>query len=199
MDLPTFTSNLAVADLASYMRSQQNINVDYLWGVGSNRWAFNNYMKRHKYNAVFYFGHGTEKGLKGTHFVGNIIDKNNAHFLKDTMVISMACLAGKQLGYDIVSAGAKCFVGFTDLYYAAFIEKERNFFIDWKDYTLSYFKAILEGKNAHEAHETFVRNCNKYIKLYEPFKKNKNFDWYSESVLHNRNIMIVLGSSKTTL
>jgi len=199
MDLPTITSNMGVLDILDYASNRNDLDIDYLWGVMANRIAFNIATKLKKYDAIFYWGHGKEVKLHGTHFFWSVISKKNIYKAGNTPFDTMACLSAKELGKFAVATGTKAYIGTTELYYAAYPEKERDFLADWIDYTTIRQKALLDGKTFGEAYDMFVDKISAYIKLYEGFGDYRNYDWYAEAARHNRKHTILIGDRNARL
>lgn len=199
VDVPTITSNMGVYEILSYASNRFDLDIDYLWGFLANRAAYNLANKFKKYDAIFYWGHGKEAKLHGTHLLWSIISKNNIHKAGDTPFDTMACLSAKDLGKFAVNGGTKAYIGSTELYYAAYPEKERDFLADWIDYTSIRQKALLDGKTFGEAYKMFVDKITEYIKLYKSFGDYRNYDWYYEAALHNLKHTILIGDPNIRL
>lgn len=199
MDLPTFTSNLGVSEVLTYASNKDNIDIDLLWGLAANRLSYNIATKLKKYGAVFYWGHGKEERLLGAHLLWSIINKKNILKAGDTPFDTMACLSAIDLGAFAVKNGTKAYIGTTDLYYAAYPEKERNFLRDWINYTSIRQKSLLDGKTFGEAYQDFIDRITYYINLYKSFGDYRNYDWYYESALHNLKTTILIGDPNTRL
>jgi len=60
---------------------------------------------------VCYFGHGTRDAWL-THDV-KTLDRKNATAAANRAIVSIACLTGRELGPEMVTAGAKAWLGFT--------------------------------------------------------------------------------------
>lgn len=199
MDLPTITSNFGVLEILDYAGNIENLDIDHLWGLVANRAAYNIATKFKKYDGVFYWGHGQKSRLHGTHLAWSIINKKNIHRAGNIPFDTMACLSAFDLGKWAVANGTKAYIGTTELYYAAYPEKERNFLKDWIDYTSIRQKALLDGKTFGEAYQEFVDRTTYYIKLYKGFGDYRNYDWYYETALHNLKHTILIGDPNIKL
>lgn len=199
MDIPTITSNMGVYEILDYASNRNDLDIDILWGFLANRLSFNIKTSMKKYDAIFYWGHGKEVKLHGTHLLWSIINKKNIYKAGDTPFDTMACLSAKDLGMFAVEHGTQAYIGTTELYYAAYPEKERDFLADWIDYTSIRQKALLDGKTFGEAYDMFVDKITEYIKLYESYGDYRNYDWYYESALHNLKHTILIGDRNARL
>ncbi len=62
------------------------------------------------YDAIFFFGHGAADSLTGTNGQP-AVDQTNIANAKSRVVIAVACLAGRSLGPDAITAGIEVFLG----------------------------------------------------------------------------------------
>lgn len=199
IDVPTITSNMGTLSVLDYASNKFDLDIDYLWGVLANRLAYNLATKYKKYDAIFYWGHGKEKKMSGTHPFWAMINKKNILKAGTTPFDTMACLTARDLGIFAVNGGAKAYIGTTELYYAAYPEKERDFLEDWIDYTSIRQKALLDGKTFGEAFKMFQDKLRGYIELYKSFGDYRNYDWYYQSAKHNLKYTVLLGDPNTRL
>ena len=196
-DVPTITSNLAINELMGFAATKDNLDIDYLWGLGANRTFFNLKTALKKYCGVIYYGHGEKNRLIGINMFRSIINKKNIYRLKGTGISTMACLTLKELGIEAIKKGVSTYLGTEEVYYAAFPEKERNYLADWVDYTTVKDKALLDGKTFGEAVEIFKKRANKYLSIYKQNIGYRNYDWYAKSVEHNIKYTKVIGDPDT--
>lgn len=202
IDVPTVTSNLLAYDILSYLgqdKIKDNFDVDLLWGIAANRLAFNYMAKKKHYDIVMYVGHGTKGNLKGEHIFGSIINKRNISLLKDSIVLTMACLSAAELGKTAIQKGVKAYIGGTDLIYAHYPEKERDYLKDWRDEYSTYFKEVIDGKNVYDAYRSFQNKMTHYINIYNREGNNRNYDWYENAALWNRRVTVLLGDPNARL
>lgn len=198
-DIPTITSNIAVEHILEYAGNKFNIDIDLLWGIMANRFAYSIYNKFKKYDAIFYWGHGEANRLLGTHIWSSIINTKNVYKVRDTIIDTMACHSLKELGKKAIDDGVKAYIGTDAVYYAAFPEKERNFLADWIDYTTARAIALLDGKTMKEAYDIFIQKATYYLKIYKSNINYGNYDWYYETLLHNINHTKLLGDENARL
>ena len=199
VDIPTIVSNLAIFEILAYADTKPDIDIDYLPGIMANRFMYNLYTTFKKYDLIIYYGHGEKDRLMGNHFYWSIINKKNVRRTNPASFDTMACHSAAGLGMLTVKQGTKAYIGTTDLYYAAFPEKEYNFLRSWIDYTTIKTKALLDGKTFGEAYKAFLDTINKYITLYEQNIGYKNYDWYLEKTIWNRDHTILLGDPDTKI
>ncbi|KKN07791.1 hypothetical protein LCGC14_1063290 [marine sediment metagenome] len=192
-DLPTITSNMAINEIMSYAATKNNLDIDYLWGLGANRTFFNWKTALKKYSGAIYYGHGEANRLIGINMFRSIVNKKNVHRLKGVGVSTMACSTLKDLGIEAIKKGVKAYIGTEEVYYAAFPEKERNYLADWIDYTTVKDKALLDGKTFGEAYEIFAKRATKYLNIYKANLNYRNYDWYYKSTLHNLKYTKLIG------
>ncbi|HEC37827.1 hypothetical protein LCGC14_0223420 [marine sediment metagenome] len=199
-DIPTITSNLAIAELMNYAATKYDLDIDYLWGLGANR-AFFSWKTALKkgYDLIIYYGHGEKNRLIGINAIRSIINIKNIHKLKGAGVSTMACLSLKELGVAAIKKGVKAYIGTDELYYAAFPEKEYNYLSSWIDYTTVKDKAILDGKTFGEAYNLFVKRATKYLNIYKAKSGYRNYDWYAKSTEWNIKHTKLIGDPNTKI
>lgn len=194
VDIPTFTSSLAVHDILKFAKNHDNIDIDLLRGIMANRYIFNFNTFMKKYDLFSYWGHGEPDKLKGSHIWHSIINLRNIHKTKGSSFDTMACDSLQILGtYAIEKDIVKAYIGTKDKYWAAFPEKERNFLSDWIDYSTIRMKKLLEGATFGEAYNAFQKRGKMYLKIYEENRGYKNYDWYADHLRMNLENTILLG------
>lgn len=198
-DLPTVTSNLAIMEIMGYAATKDNLDIDFLWGIGANRLSFNIKTSLKKYDGIIYYGHGKESKLHGAHLFWSIISPSNINKLKGAGISTMACLSLKELGKIAIQKGVKAYIGSDEVYYAAFPEKERNYLKDWIDYTTVKDKALLDGKTFGEAYALFQKRATKYLNIYKSKLNYRNYDWYYDATLHNIQHTKLIGDSNVKM
>lgn len=199
VDVPTVTSNMAVGELMAYATTKNDLDIDFLWGIGANRLSFNFKTAFKKYDIVIYYGHGKYSKLHGTHMFWSLLNASNIGKLKGVGVSTMACESARELGEEAIKQGVSAYIGSDEVYYAAFPERERNYLSDWIDYTTVKDKALLDGKTFGEAYDLFKKRATQYLNIYKRNIDYMNYDWYYESTLHNLKHTILLGDKNTKL
>lgn len=199
MDVPTITSNMGVYDILKYLDTKLTINTDILWGFTGKRFLFNNYMNRHKYDAIFYLGHGEKNKLMGSNIFGSIINERNIGKAKGTIIATMACFSSLELGRVAIKEGVRAYIGTKKEFYAFFPEKERNYLDDWRDVVTTYFKDIIDGRTVGEAFGHFQNKCKYYLSIYKKNLHYRNYDWYYKAMYHNLINTELLGDKNARL
>jgi len=199
MDVATVTSNMAIMELMSYATTKKDLDIDFLWGIGANRAAFDLETSLKQYTGVIYYGHGKETKLHGVHMFWSIINSKNIGKLKGIGISTMACLSLKELGISAIEQGVTSYIGSDEVYYAAFPEKERNYLTDWIDYTTIKDKALLDGKTFGEAYALFQKRATEYLNIYKANLNYRNHDWYYEATLHNLRHTKLLGDKNVRM
>jgi hypothetical protein len=199
VDVPTISSNYAVLKLLNYSYDIPNIDVDLLWGLGANRALFNKRFELEKYNAIFYWGHGKEDKLYGTHIISSVINDNNIPMLRGKVIDTMACFSAKKLGKFAIKNGVKSYIGTEEAYYLGFWCPEHNFLTDWIDYTSIRHKLMMSGYTIGEAYNEFIKKATKYASLYAKYPNNANFKWHYDTITHNIKNTILLGDKNATI
>lgn len=199
MDIPTITSNLAVAEILEYAKTKLNTDIELLFGLKANRIFFDFTTTFRKFDAIIYFGHGRENSLAGNHIFWSMINRNNVYKTRDTPYSVMACHSAAGLGKYAVKNGTKAYFGSTEEKYAFFPEKERDFLADWIILETTVPKLIMDGKTFGEAYKAFIERCNYFLELYQANIGYKNYDWYYDALKHNRDVTILLGDPDTKI
>ncbi len=162
-DYPTVLSNKAVRRLTKFLNSYE-IDYDLLSSVLANRLYIDSKLKRNRYNAVFYYGHGLEDRLGdwALEFVP-LVSKKNIHLFKNTIIYTMSCLSGKILAPLAIQKGVKAYYGHNVKYFA-FMEElqvDNDYFNDWAEMVNFIPKRLILGDTTGRA-----------MKLYEKFANN---------------------------
>jgi len=109
----------------------------------------------------------------------------NIGLLRDTIVVTIACYSGAQLGRCAIRYGVDSYVGYDDLLlFPVDSMQSENIF---KDVHIVFIKELLEGKSVGEAEFEMNRYEDSMIKLYKSTK------WVSLPLLWNKMHRKVLG------
>ena len=118
-------------------------------------------LNKYKLDMLIHFGHGCDTYFMGDSdciLTGGIKTDNtcipcenpaNLHSLKDTIVVAYSCHASNELGKQMISAGAKAFIGFKD--YLMFTEDDVSIQDVFRDALLPLSKRIMDGNTVQEA------------------------------------------------
>ena len=198
MDIPTSISSVAVDELVKWLK-EKGVDFKILFGLQANRPTFNwNMLFDKNIRGVFYYGHGSEARLLGTHLFFSLVDLLNNGKLREKIVYTMACLTGVTLGPDSVLKGCRTWYGHRTFYYANFIEPEHNYLADWIETVNEIPKQLVLGKTTGEALRLYKQKISSFIAQYE--KANwPNADWYIRSAISNRDFQTLFGDPNARL
>jgi hypothetical protein len=185
-DYPTILSNRAVRRLTKFLELHK-IDYDLLSSVLANRLYIDSKLKRNKYNAVFYYGHGLEDRL-GDWFIEFVplVSKKNIHLFKDTIIYTMSCLSGKELAPFSITKGVKAYFGHNVRYFA-FMEQlqvDNNFFDDWAELVNYIPKRLILGDTAGEAMRQYNKLANNMYAKYLHVDNGTNLDLLYSNALY---------------
>jgi len=196
-DLPTSISSQAVSSLLKFLIDRQ-VKHAVLVGAESNRAFFEITTRLRQYDAVFYYGHGNETSLLGTHFLLTMANLLNAGRFKNAIVYTMACLSGVRLGPAAIEQGARAYFGHETYYYAAFPEPEHNYMADWIEYVTEIPRALVNGKTCGEAFNLYKSKCTMFLQKYRT-SGFENGDWYASTLQKNRDYSRLVGDRNARL
>lgn len=152
---------------------------------------------------IIHFGHGCETYFMGdTECIltgGTKIDKTcvpcehpgNLHNLNGTIVVAYSCHTSNELGKQMIAAGAKAFVGFSD--YLMFTEDDVSIQDVFRDALLPLSEKIMNGYTVEEAVEQTRNNLIEITKQWKPVK------YVSVPMYWNYKYMELLGDPKASL
>lgn len=160
-------------------------------------------LNKYKIDMLIHFGHGCD-----TYFMGDTdciltggtkIDNTciscenpaNLHNLKDTIIIAYSCHASNELGKQMISAGAKAFIGFRD--YLMFTEDDVNIQDVFRDALLPLSKRIMDGNTVQEAVDLTK------TEIVEITKQWKQVKYVSVPMYWNYKYMELLGDPNASL
>ena len=139
------------------------------------------YLKKRNPEFVVFNGHGPESGDEILGHEDKTIIKagQNTNLLKNSIIYARACFSSKILGKDVISSGAKSYIGYSGPFsWVHSSDRECNPF---KDNIAEPFKmisneiplSILNGHTTSEAHERAKALC---LKLLQDFSSTGNED-----------------------
>lgn len=179
---------------------RNNINHKLAFMGECLRLPFEINMASDKYDLVTYFGHGEKEKWYGQHLIMAMLDQNNSHIMKDTIIYAMSCHTACIIGPDTILKGAKAYFGDTDYYYGAFpnFDGSYDYLTDWLDYVTIIPKSLIEGKTTLQSIELYNQKINYYLEKYEN-DQPKNWDFYYKTMTSNRDKFRLLGDKFTRL
>jgi hypothetical protein len=173
-DYPTYLSNKAVLDLLDFLK-KRNVSYDHL-SLFANRFSVNLLAKK-GYNGVFYYGHGQEDRL-GDILIDflPLIDANNVGLFQNSIIYTMSCLSGVELGKIAIKKGVKAYFGHSIRYFAFvnLLGSNHDFIADWIKLVNYIPKALVEGKIARKALIEYENFANDLYTRYLKLDKEKN-------------------------
>lgn len=187
-DYATYLSTQAVKRLKKWM-DKKGIDYDAPNPLFTSRTFINQYAQR-GYDLVCYYGHGLTDRLGGGFiYLYPIFDINNIGLFKDSIIYTMSCLSGKELGRNAVKKGIKTYFGQTVKYFVFLPDFEYNYLEDWYELINMIPKALMSGSTTRRAMEKYEKHANNLHIKY--MRKNKrNADILFSNALH----MILLGN-----
>jgi hypothetical protein len=184
----------------------QSVNVDVVWlqGPQTLRSIFD-YTVANEPDAdlIFYMGHGSADAFLGEDVYGaGMLPISDVGKVKKRIVVGLpACLTAENLGPTLVQAGGQAFVGSTEEMDAQFTEAEHDYMSDWFDYTLTFYKSLVNSLNGganisdavNGALNDYKARCQYYASYYEDNLETwPNADFYYTAVQQNMQFVIGL-------
>ena len=144
---------------------------------------------------ICYAGHGTEKSLVGEDLLFHMFHTGDARpIIKDKIIVAIpACSSARELGPKCIEAGASCFIGATDVMYAAFNNSYHKFFSDWQSQHMALYETLFRGGTAREALEAYKERGRYYVRLYKSHPEWADSDWHAMAFNQNVEVTTLLG------
>lgn len=162
----------------------------------------NNYALRfawffRKFDAIFYYGHGTKDALLGQLPFGAIramIAKYDK-FIRTKLIFAVACLSAKELGPEFVrSKNTSAYVGSKYYVLVAFPDNQHNYMADFIDAFTEFPRGIAQGLSVKAAFLQMKRKMARYIQLYNTKRREwYNADFYAWAMKMNYDGFVLLG------
>lgn len=151
---------------------------------------------------IIYMGHASPSAFLGEDVYGvGMLPTGDGGKVRDRVVVGLpACLSAQQLGPALVQAGAKAFVGSQEEMYCQWPEAEHDYMADWFDYTLAFYKSLVNMLNSGasvraavaKALKDYQDRCVYYMNYYQSnLDKWPNADFYYMAV--RQNVQFVVG------
>lgn len=179
-----------------FLREAERLGYEFiaLHGPMATRIPFFLAMRGSKGGLLIYMGHGIEDAICGDSILCDMITVHDVNILKDMIVVAApCCLTGRELAVEAVKAGAKAYVGSTEVMYASFDEYEHPYRRDWNDMFLTLYRGILT-KTVEEAVRDYKNRCTYYMELYKRhFIDWPNADWNYMAAKFNRDYLTFFG------
>lgn len=142
-------------------------------GTKAVRSEVEKFLKKQNPSLIVFNGHGSDDSICGHKNEVLIKSGENEHLLKSKIIYSVSCSSAKELGIKSVDAGAKCFIGYDDVFIFAFdkncsagreLEDARAepFFDSSNQVVLT----LLSGKTSGEAYEKSQSSFLKWIERF---------------------------------
>jgi hypothetical protein len=196
-DYPTTLSNKAVKRLIKFIEAHK-IEYDLLTFASANRININRKLRKNKYSAMFYYGHGEEDRLGDWAMrIVPLINAKNIHLFKDMIIYTMSCLSGKELAPIAIQEGVRTYFGHNVRYFA-FINDLRidyDFFDDWVKLVNYIPKRLIVGDTTGEAMRKYEHFANNIYAKYLHIDRDKNLGLLYSNALH----LELYGDSNATL
>jgi hypothetical protein len=127
------------------------------------------YLRKNRPTVIFFNGHGSRTEMLGHENEVLICKNNNENLLRGSNVYMRACDAGSELGYEIVKAGAKGFIGYSRPF--TFMIDPETFQQPLKDDYAKPFlecsnqvaRSLIKGHSVKEAHESSLKEYKRKI------------------------------------
>jgi len=187
--------------------------IEYAMGIGYNvldiaspNVTYSNVtaiLKKYKPDMIIHFGHGCDTyfmgdteciitgGMKVDNTCVSCEKPENLHDLNGTIVVAYSCHASNELGKQMISAGAKAFVGFRD--YLMFTEDDVSIQDVFRDALLPLSKRIMDG---YTVSESVDQTRKELIRITKEWKQVK---YVSVPMYWNYKYMELLGDSNASL
>lgn len=142
-------------------------------GAKAVRSEVEKFLKKQNPSFIVFNGHGSDDSVCGHRDEVLIKSGENERLLESKIVYSVSCSSAKELGIKSVDAGAKCFIGYDDVFIFAFdkncsagreLEDARAepFFNSSNQVVLT----LLSGKTSGEAYEKSQLSFRKWIEHF---------------------------------
>jgi hypothetical protein len=129
--------------------------------------------------------------LQGDTCLPICFNPTNAHLLKDTITIGVACHASSQLGRCIIAMGGSAFVGYRDLLLFPVDDmKSQDIF---GQFHIQLMKDVLMGQSVGEAYNNMMNVEDSFI------RRNKQVKWLGLPALWDRKHIELLGDPTATI
>ena len=164
-DFPTLLSSNAVEILRKWM-AERRIEYTILTWLNANRLGVELTMRLKKFDAVFYYGHGKTDRL-GDFLISliPIIDEYNIHLFKGTIIYTMSCFSGVELGKIAIQKGVRAYFGQTQKYFAFLNDLFYSYTDDWIDLINLIPKRLMLHDTCFTALKKYEAAANKlYVK-----------------------------------
>ena len=160
-------------------------------------------LKKYKPDMLIHFGHGCDTyfmgdteciltgGTKKDNTCISCEQPENLYNLKDTIVVAYSCHASNELGKQMISSGAKSFIGFSD--YLMFTEDDVNIQDVFRDALLPLSKKIMDGYTVKESLDQTKKEIIQVTKQWKPVK------YVSVPMYWNYKYMELLGDPNASL
>jgi hypothetical protein len=185
-DYPTMLSNKAVRRLVDFIK-KSGIEYDLLTSITANRFILNSKLKRNRYAAVFYYGHGVEDALGDWAIdILPIVNEKNIHLFGSTIIYTMSCLSGIKLAPLAIQKGVKAYFGHNVRYFAfmEYLDIENNFFDDWAELVNFIPQRLILGDTTGEAMRKYEKFANNLYAKYLYIDKGDNLKVLYSNALH---------------
>jgi hypothetical protein len=124
-----------------------------------------------------HFDHGVFDKLFGQD-KSVIVDKRSAAILKDLVVYAFACESARTLGKAAVEAGARCYIGYKDIF--GFVIPKSN---DFKYVAVEPANVLVSGGTAEAAYNSARDLLLKLLdKFYQEYKETGSYESYMAAV-----------------
>ncbi len=122
---------------------------------------------------VVFNGHGSEDSICGYKDEVLIKSGENEHLLKSKIIYAVSCNSAKVLGKITVDKGAKCFIGYDDVFVSLYDkncssgrELEDNIAKPFLDSSNQVVLSLLNGKKSREAYDKSQSTFRKWIEYF---------------------------------
>jgi len=204
MDSPPTVPTYLAATEAEGVLAEGGHEVDRLYVWAATRPFFEwRGLSSGPYDGVFYFGHGLEDALVGQLPLGLwllMCDLANAHLLRGSVVVTVACLSGLELGPTVVGLGARAYTGSRHYMYVGFPMEEHDYSRDFMDTWLELVRVLAEGSTIGDAYEAYLSKCDYYVGLYAGMLDSwPNADAFLAFMRFNRDYYSLYGDPRARL
>lgn len=131
------------------------------------------FLKKQNPSFIIFNGHGSDDSICGHKNEVLIKSGENEHLLESKIIYSVSCSSAKELGKKSVEVGAKCFIGYDDVFIFAF-DKNCSAGRELEDARAEPFfdssnqvaLILLSGKSSGEAYEKSQSSFQKWIERF---------------------------------
>jgi hypothetical protein len=198
---PTHLSHILMRQVSAMARE-----VKVLDGPMNVRWVFEDTVRSLEPGWVFYGGHGEPERLVGEDIVVGMLSAEDVRrkpaLVRGRIVVALPCChSAKALGPACIEAGARAYLGATDVMYAAFDDEEFPYFSEaWMDYMKAPYVALLSGKTVGEALRVYQERARHWIGFFrDHLGVWSEADWHMETTQHNLNVVTLLGDASARI